>query len=81
MTAVVMAFSLFRTEKTMLPEKVKKLINEYDMIKAGDRIVAGVSGGADSVCLFHVLRLLREEWGIVSGETCAEVERAIQKLQ
>ena len=58
-----MAFSLFRTEKTMLPEKVKKLINEYDMIKAGDRIVAGVSGGADSVCLFHVLRLLREEIG------------------
>ena len=56
-----MAFSLFRTEKTMLPEKVKKLINEYDMIKDGDRIVAGVSGGADSVCLFHVLRLLREE--------------------
>ena len=45
----------------MLPEKVKKLINEYDMIKDGDRIVAGVSGGADSVCLFHVLRLLREE--------------------
>ena len=28
MTAVVMAFSLCRTEKTMLPEKVKKLINE-----------------------------------------------------
>lgn len=58
-----MAFSLFRTEKIMLPEKVKKLINEYDMIKAGDRIVAGVSGGADSVCLFHVLRMLREEIG------------------
>ena len=29
----------------------------------------------------EVLRLLREEWGIVSGETCDEVERAIQKLQ
>ena len=29
----------------------------------------------------EVLRLLREEWGIVSGETCAEVERAIQNLQ
>ena len=26
------------------------------------------------------LRLLREDWGIVSGETCEEVERAIQKL-
>ncbi len=29
----------------------------------------------------EVLRLLREEWGIVSGETREEVERAIQKLQ
>jgi transcriptional regulator with XRE-family HTH domain len=27
------------------------------------------------------LRLLREDWGIVSGETYEEVERAIQKLQ
>ncbi len=29
----------------------------------------------------EVLRLLREDWGIVSGETRDEVERAIQKLQ
>ena len=29
----------------------------------------------------EVLRLLREEWGTVSGETCDEVERAIRKLQ
>ena len=29
----------------------------------------------------EVLRLLREDWGIVSGETCDEVERAIRKLQ
>ena len=29
----------------------------------------------------EVLRLLREDWGIVSGETRDEVERAIRKLQ
>ena len=29
----------------------------------------------------EVLRLQREEWGIVSGEERDEVERAIQKLQ
>ena len=29
----------------------------------------------------EVLRLLREDWGIVSGETRDEVERAIQRLQ
>ncbi len=28
----------------------------------------------------EVLRLLREEWGIVSGEECQKVERAIQRL-
>ncbi len=27
------------------------------------------------------LRLMREDWGIVSGEECEEVERAIRKLQ
>ena len=29
----------------------------------------------------EVLRLMREDWGLVSGEECAEVERAIQRLQ
>ncbi len=29
----------------------------------------------------ETLRLLREEWGVVSGEERAEIERAIQKLQ
>ena len=29
----------------------------------------------------EVLRLLREDWGIVGGETYAEVERAMQRLQ
>ena len=29
----------------------------------------------------EVLRLLRDEWGIVSGETCEEVERAIHRIQ
>ena len=29
----------------------------------------------------EVLRLLREDWGIVSGEQCEEVERAIQRLR
>ena len=47
----------------MLPDRVKKTIYENDMIRPGDRIVAGVSGGADSVCLFHILRMLREEIG------------------
>ena len=33
------------------------------MIENGDRVVAGVSGGADSVCLLRVLCELRECMG------------------
>ena len=39
-------------------EKIKKAINEHGLISENDRLVVGVSGGADSVCLFHILRLL-----------------------
>ncbi len=44
-------------------EKVRDFITEEQMIHRGDRIVAGISGGADSVCLFHVLRMLQPELG------------------
>lgn len=43
---------------------VKKFIEEQHMIKKGDRIVAGISGGADSVCLFYVLLDLKEVYAM-----------------
>ena len=43
--------------------KVRSYILDHDMIRCGDRIVAGVSGGADSVCLLLILSELREELG------------------
>jgi tRNA(Ile)-lysidine synthase len=39
-------------------KKVENYIVDHKLISKGDRIVVGVSGGADSVCLFHVLRQL-----------------------
>ena len=48
----------------MLKEEVLKTINKYNLIENGDRIVIGVSGGPDSICLLHILNTLKEELGI-----------------
>lgn len=41
--------------------KVKKFIGKHHMIAAGDLVAVGVSGGADSVCLLHLLWRLQQE--------------------
>ena len=42
-------------------EKVFAYIKEHHMLQPGDRVVAGVSGGADSVCLLFLLLEWRKE--------------------
>ena len=36
--------------------KVTKTIKKYNLIKNGDKIVIGVSGGPDSICLLDILK-------------------------
>lgn len=42
-------------------EKAKDYIEKYSLINKNDRIVVGVSGGADSVCLLFLLHSLQKE--------------------
>lgn len=39
----------------MLKEKILKTIKTYDLIEKGDKVVVGVSGGPDSICLVNLL--------------------------
>lgn len=42
-------------------QRIFDVIREYEMIQPGMRVVVGVSGGADSVCLLYILSLYRSE--------------------
>ena len=43
---------------------VKNTIKEHDLIQFGDRVVVGVSGGADSVALLKALHALKSEYNL-----------------
>ena len=43
-------------------DKVVSTIEKYRMLEKGDSVAVGFSGGADSVCLLHILYMLRERY-------------------
>lgn len=69
---------------------VKAFIRQHNMIKRGDMVIAGVSGGADSVCLLFILSSLSEELGFrirvchvnhgIRGTQADEDEEYVKKL-
>lgn len=46
-----------------MDQKVRKYVQDQHMIEKTDRVLAGVSGGADSICLLFVLLELQKELG------------------
>lgn len=44
----------------MIFEKMLSTIKKYNLIEKGDKIVLGLSGGPDSVCLLHLLNRLKD---------------------
>lgn len=67
-------------------EKVIYTIETNKMIKCGDGIVVGLSGGPDSVCMLHILNSLRQLYDIklyavhlnhmIRGEEADKIGRA-----
>ncbi len=43
--------------------KLRTLCAQYDMLPEGAHVLCAVSGGADSMCLLHLLRAVAEDWG------------------
>lgn len=70
--------------------KVRAYIQKYKMFERGETVITGISGGADSVCLFFILRKLEEELGIrivavhvnhgIRGEDALEDQRFVEQL-
>ncbi|MFH1771246.1 MAG: tRNA lysidine(34) synthetase TilS [Candidatus Omnitrophota bacterium] len=48
----------------MIEELFRETISEYKLIKKKDKIIIGVSGGGDSVCLFHLLCNIQKEFNL-----------------
>ena len=48
----------------MLKTKVIQTIQKNHLIETGDKVIIGVSGGPDSICLLHILNEIKEILGI-----------------
>ncbi len=53
------------TSTELVIRTVKKTIADKCLLQKGDKVLVALSGGADSVCLLHVLCSLKEELSII----------------
>src|ERR1035438_5731179 len=57
-------YSIRPYNEIILLDRVVHTIERHGMFAGGDRVAIAVSGGADSVCLLHVLRELAPRWDL-----------------
>lgn len=73
-----------------MEKKIRTYMKKWEMIQEGDHIVIGVSGGADSVCLFEILEDLKCEMDLkltvvhinhgIRGKAADEDEQFVREL-
>jgi len=63
----------------MLQEKVLKTIQKYELIKNGNTIVIGVSGGPESMALLNVLYQLKENKKLEAKIAVAHINHGIRE--
>ena len=54
----------------MLKEQVLNTIKKYNLISENDKIICGVSGGPDSICMLDILKdlkMIQEYFFIILG--------------
>ena len=76
---------VLKAQSPGLVDKAAAIIKKYSMLSGGENVLVGLSGGPDSVCLLHVLHMLRDrlrlelnalyvDHGLRPDETPAEID-------
>lgn len=63
----------------MLEEKVFETIQKFNLIENGDRVVIGVSGGPDSICLAESLYNIKKSGKLIFDIVIAHVNHMIRE--
>ena len=51
-------------------KEIKRQIEQFHMLEKGDRVLIGISGGSDSICLAQMLHTLRPEYNLELAAVC-----------